>query len=294
MGAAASGAGSVGPAVAGSWYPASPRELEAELERLLARSSAEASPDPRVRLVVVPHAGYRYSGQVAASAFRHLRRRTAARIVLVGPSHREGFAGAAVPEAGTFCTPLGAVAVDVEAAARLARTPAFARTDRPFLGEHSLEAELPFLQRCLDPGWRVLPVLMGAGSDAGDAARVADAIGEVLAPELDETIVVASTDFTHYGPGFGYVPFRDRVPERLRELDMGAIEPILRLDPAAFTDYVDRTAATICGRRAVEVLLHLAGAAKRTALDGYDTSGRQTGDFEHSVSYAGLSFRTAS
>ena len=106
----------------------------------------------------------------------------------------------------------------------------------------------------------------------------------------NETLVDASTDFTHFGPRFGYVPFRDRVPERVRALDMGALDAILRLDRAGFVDYVDRTGATICGRRAVEVLLAL-GEGFVATLDAYDTSGRMTGDWEHSVSYAAVSLR---
>jgi hypothetical protein len=101
---------------------------------------------------------------------------------------------------------------------------------------------------------------------------------------------VVSSDFTHYGPRFGYVPFDKDVPEAIERLDLGAVQPIVDLDAPGFERYVRETGATICGHAAISVLLRLLGGETTGRLDAYDTSGRITGDWGHSVSYAALSF----
>lgn len=282
------GEGGLGPAVAGSWYPAAAETLRLELDRLLdAASSTPAAPGTgRVVALVAPHAGYAYSGQVAAHGFAELRGRKVARVLLIGPSHYAAFAGAAVPEAAFYRTPLGDVRLDGEAVAALA---AAARVgDAPFRTEHSLEAEIPFLQRALATGWRLVPLLIGGRSSASDLATVARALEPWFGPD---TLVVISSDFTHFGPRFGYVPFERDVPERIERLDLGAVECILARDVTGFEQYVERTGATICGRDAIGVLLRLLPDGLAGAVAAYDTSGRMTGDWNHSVSYASLVFR---
>src|SRR5215470_4603344 len=199
----------LGPAVAGTWYPAGRDALAALVDRLLDEADAGAA-----RAVIAPHAGYAYSGPLAAKAMRALGLQGTRRIVLLGPSHHFGFGGAAVPAEGRVCrTPLGDLAVDREAVAALAASPGFRADDRVFVPEHALESELPFLQRLLPAGGvAIVPVLVGGGASREDAAAVARA----LAPLLDEaTRIVVSSDFTHYGPAFGYVPFTEAVPERI-------------------------------------------------------------------------------
>ena len=100
-----------------------------------------------------------------------------------------------------------------------------------------------------------------------------------------------SSDLTHYGPRFNYVPFRHDVPKRIRQLDMGAVERILAWDLAGFEAYVEKTGATICGRNAIRVMLDLFPDGLQGELAAYDTSGRITGEWDHSVSYASLAFR---
>jgi MEMO1 family protein len=112
-----------------------------------------------------------------------------------------------------------------------------------------------------------------------------------VAPLLDEgTRVVVSSDFTHYGASFGYVPFADAVPERIEALDREALAAIEAGDALGFARHVDATRATICGRRAIDVLLRLPIGARGGRTLGYDTSGRQTGQWDHSVSYAAVEF----
>jgi AmmeMemoRadiSam system protein B len=277
----------LGPAVAGSWYPRDRDELAVLVDGLLENAAERAAiPAVAVTALIVPHAGFAYSGTVAAAAFARLRGRTIDRVVLLGPSHHFGFRGAAVPKAATACgTPLGVLPIDREAVSALSLSACFRADDRMFEREHALEAELPFLQRVLPAGVAIVPILMGGGATSDDTARVADAVSPLLRPSA---LLVVSSDFTHFGPRFDYVPFTRDIPARLRELDLRAIAAIEAGDAEAFSRCVVATGATICGHRAIEVLLRLPIVPGAARLLEYDTSGRMTGSFDHSVSYAAI------
>jgi len=289
MSAAESAHRTLGPAVAGSWYPANPRGLASQVDEMLAEASAPAAPPGNVLALIEPHAGFQYSGQVAAHGFRAVAGGDFTRVLLIGPSHYARFRGAVVPDADEYRTPLGGVALEREVLRALAALPEFTIGNEPFRPEHCLEAEIPFLQRTLSPGWRLLPVLLGGGTSGPTAERVARALEPLLGPS---TLVVVSSDFTHFGPRFGYVPFRVDVPEKLRELDMGAVRRIEQRDVEGFEAYLSKTGATVCGRDAIDVLLRMLPAHATCALAAYDTSGRITGEWDHSVSYAALVFRS--
>jgi AmmeMemoRadiSam system protein B len=276
----------LGPTVAGSWYPGQRGALERQIDALLS-AIREQPPDGRLLALIAPHAGLIYSGAVAAGGFRHVVGHSYERVILIGPSHHAYFQGAALPSAAFYGTPLGQVPMDGETIAILEQQPGVTIDDRPFLPEHCLEMEIPFLQRALDPGWALVPLLIGGGSSAADCNMVAAAIKPLIGPE---TLLVVSTDFTHYGPRFSFVPFTTDVPGRLRELDMGALDHILALDRSGFEQYIDRTGATICGKHAIDVLLCLLPEEVEASLVAYDTSGSITGEWGHSVSYASLAF----
>jgi AmmeMemoRadiSam system protein B len=283
----------LGPAVAGSWYPRSRDELagavDALVERAAARGPAATGP---VAALVVPHAGFAYSGAVAAAAFSRLEGRAFDRVVLIGPSHHFGFDGAAIPDAATaYRTPLGDAPIDREAVLALRDATGFRADDRMFEPEHALEAELPFLQRVLPDGVPIVPVLLGGGATHDAAERAAEALAPWVRPS---TLVVVSSDFTHFGPRFGFVPFVDDLPTRIRELDLGAIAAIEAGDAARFERYVETTGATICGHRAIDVLLLLHGKAPGAKLLEHDMSGRMTGTWDHSVSYAAIALPASS
>jgi AmmeMemoRadiSam system protein B len=284
--------GVLGPAVAGRWYPLRRGDLARMVDGLLDEAGARSgAPAGGSRAAIAPHAGFAYSGAVAAAALRSIADADVDRIVLLGPSHYFGFAGAAVPDrAEAYRTPLGDAPIDLAAVASLRESASFRADDRLFEPEHALESELPFLQRLLGGRLAVVPVLLGGGATREEAARVAAAIAPLLG---SGTRLVVSSDFTHYGPRFGYVPFDDEVPSRLRDLDLGAVRAIEAGDAAAFARYVDATGATICGRRAIDVLLRLPWAATGGTLLEYDTSGRMTGQWDHSVSYAAVAFPAA-
>ena len=283
-----SGARAVGPVVAGSWYPDDPSLLAREVDAYL-HAPEEEGQQARGRVVALiePHAGYMYSGAVAGQGFRMVKGKDYPRVILLGPSHYVRFQGAALPDADAYRTPLGEVALDREAVKILERHPRFMRSNTPFAREHSLEAEIPFLQCALAKGWRLVPALMGPESSGTIAQEVADGLRPLLG---EDTLVVVSSDFTHFGSRFDYVPFTEDLPHRIRELDMGAVKLIESGNVEGFEEYVETTGATICGRDAIGVLLRLLPGGSRATLIAYDTSGRITGDWGHSVSYAALAF----
>ena len=178
------------PAVAGLFYPDSPVSLREDVDRMLA-SRVSGGPVPKA--IVVPHAGYVFSGATAAAAFGRLRdaRAEIRRVVLLGPSHRVAFHGLALPEAEVFETPLGPIPVDAEAAAAIADLPQVRRLDAAHAREHSLEVELPFLQRALDD-FTLLPLAVGDAS----AREVAEVLDRLWGGP--ETLIVVSSDLSHY------------------------------------------------------------------------------------------------
>ncbi len=178
------------PAVAGMFYPAEPSELRRMVREFLDQArTTEAAP----KAIIAPHAGYVYSGPIAASAYARLANARAQihRVVLLGPAHRVAFRGLAAPSAAQFLTPLGPVAIDQAAIAEIAHLPQVNMLDQAHALEHSLEVHIPFLQEALDE-FTLIPLVVGEAS----AAEV-DEVLEMLwgGPE---TVIVISSDLSHY------------------------------------------------------------------------------------------------
>ncbi|MDP2006581.1 MAG: AmmeMemoRadiSam system protein B [Rubrivivax sp.] len=187
-------------AVAGSFYPGSPWALREAVARHLAAAAVSRGAQPRrqrpPKLLLVPHAGYLYSGDVAGHAYALLApvRERIRRVVLLGPAHRVALRGLAAPHAQAFETPLGRVPVDQAALAQLADLPQLRFSDEAHAREHALEVQLPFLQTVLGGGFTLLPLLVGEAS--------AQAVDEVLERLWggDETLIVISSDLSHFLP----------------------------------------------------------------------------------------------
>lgn len=275
----------VRPAVlAGSWYPAAPAALARDVDGYLAGADPGAVPAGRPVLGLAPHAGFAWSGAVAGRLWAALRDRPARRLVILAPSHRARLDRPALSGADAFATPLGDVAVDAAAVRRLAGTGAFIVDDRAHRDEHAVEIQLPFVRRCWPEGGPALvPILV----PPLDEARRAAAAG-ALAAELDDAdVLVVSTDLTHYGAAYGYVPFTDDVPQRLEELDSGALLRVLAGDGPGLLAYGRRTGITMCGLEAAALALARGvPPGHEAALLGYARSGDRDGDYALSVSYA--------
>jgi AmmeMemoRadiSam system protein B len=182
------------PAVADLFYPGEPAEL-AGLVRGYLDNADLPPPGLRPKALIVPHAGYVYSGPVAATAYRTLApfRDEVQRVVLMGPAHRVYLEGMAVPEADTFRVPTGKVPVDAVGVARALKLPGVLASDRAHAAEHSLEVHLPFLQAVLER-FSIVPIVVGACS----SERVADVLDALWGG--DETLIVVSSDLSHYHP----------------------------------------------------------------------------------------------
>lgn len=220
------------PAVAGVFYPSDPRELARTVDELLDGAGRRRAPG--LRALVAPHAGYAYSGRVAASAFALAP--ASARVVLLGPSHFVPLKGMAVSAADDWTTPLGEVPVAADLRATAVAAGA-AVDDAPHAGEHALEVELPFLQRSCSEGLEILPLAVGRT----DPENVAQLLGAL------DALAVVSTDLSHY---------LDHV-EAVRT-DALTARAVLRREPA---EIGDRAA---CG---VHALRGLVEYARRAELD---------------------------
>lgn len=259
-------------AVAGMFYPGRPAELRSVVEDLLGGAEGGDAPEPRPpKAIVAPHAGYPYSGPIAAAVFRRLApwAQSVERVILLGPSHRVPLRGLALSSAESFETPLGPVPVDLELAGRIAGMPQVSVHDGAHAGEHSLEVELPFLQVVLER-FRVLPLVVGeAGGE--EVAEVLEAVWGG-----PETLIVISSDLSHY------LPY-----ERARQVDRETAQAILDLRSPIPTDRA-------CGARPLNGLLTLARRRGLTpALVDLRNSGDTAGDRSQVVGYGAFAFHEA-
>lgn len=194
--AQAAGQGLRPAAFAGRFYPAEPARLAAEIEGYLAAAAPAAPPSGKILALIVPHAGYVYSGRTAAAAYALVRGRTIDTVVIIGPSHRVAFEGCSIWPDGGFETPLGVARVDAALAKEIAKASGFLFRPEAFAEEHSVEVQVPFVQKAL-PGAAIVPIVMG---------RQTRPTIRTLAAALEKTclaknvLVVASTDLSHFLP----------------------------------------------------------------------------------------------
>lgn len=181
------------PAVAGAFYPATPDAIREAIHEAFAAAVPRQHDAPLPKALVVPHAGYMYSGAIAASAYERIvpARSTIRRVVLLGPSHRAYVRGLAAPSVDAFETPLGLVPIDTAARAAVLALPGVEIDDRAHADEHSLEVQLPFLQTVLDD-FTLLPLSVGEATTDEVAAVLQECWGG------PETLIVISTDLSHY------------------------------------------------------------------------------------------------
>jgi AmmeMemoRadiSam system protein B len=255
------------PAVAGAFYPGDKQELAHDIKAFLGRAIPDVANGPP-KAIIVPHAGYIYSGQIAATAYAGLAaiRKAISRVVLLGPVHRVPVRGLAVSDAEAFATPLGEIELDQVAIASLAGMRQVVVSSAAHLQEHSLEVQLPFLQTVLE-NFKLVPLAVG------------DATSEEVAEVLDklwggsETLIVVSSDLSHYLP-YGIAQSVDKV----------TAQNILGMKG-------NLTHQQACGGTPVNGLIL---AAKRHHLHpkllGMCNSGDTAGDKQRVVGYASFAF----
>ncbi len=272
--------------IAGSWYPREEGALRQQIEECLAQA-VSSELDGEICALLSPHAGYRYSGAVAAHGYKALHGKKYKRVIIIGVSHGYTFADfLALPDATHYATPLGEIPLDQKAINTLLNHTSFRRLPQPWLREHSIDIQLPFLQVMLGE-FSLIPLLARELSDQA-RQQAAAVLRSIIDPQ---TLVVASTDFTHYGEDYDFTPFPvAEAEEKLRALDLGAFAAVEKKDAIAFLEYCEKTGATVCGRTPVALLLEMLPAEAKAHLLKYDTSGRMTNDYERSVSYISAAF----
>jgi AmmeMemoRadiSam system protein B/AmmeMemoRadiSam system protein A len=260
--------------------------LEGYLEKVPAPDRDETN---RLIATVVPHAGYAYSGFTAAHAYKAIQQRRPKRVLMIGPSHYAGFRGLSFGDYASYETPLGRVPVDRAGRALLLDCPLVRFHPEAHQREHSVDIQVPFLQVIFPESTPVILPLLVGHLEEEDYPVLAECLRKVLD---SDTVLVVSSDFTHYGPRFGYVPFpyESGVANRIQHLDQGACDKILGLDRKRFLSYYETTGITICGCRPIALLLELLPEDTRSRNLFYTTSGQLTGDFRNSVSYYSLAF----
>ena len=272
--------------LAGSWYPDDAEALRRQFTEFFER--ADVDPKKDLVALILPHAGYSYSGNTACAGLKTIGRRHE-RIIVIGPSHGVRMEEVlSVPRVTHYETPLGQTPLDVEFIERLLQYPVFQNVPHAHKREHSVQIEVPLLQFS-NSGFELVPIV--AGSCSLETIKRAAAILKSMVDE--QTLVVASSDFVHYGASYGYVPFTENVPEQIKKLDTDALKLIEALDAPGFLEYRRKTGATICGYIPIAVLLSMLDESTKAELVEYATSGQLEGDYSRSVSYLSIAFSGA-
>jgi len=266
------------------WYEGSPNSLVNQIDSFF--SKVEKSEDKgRLWALVMPHAGYQYSGQAAAHGYKLLQNQDYQRIIIIGPSHYAGFSGISFSKFDCYKSPIGVMEIDQAAYKLLSQNPLFTLIEEADEREHSIAIQMPFLQKTVRKA-KIVPLIVG-NLKKEDYQKVAKSILSIMD---DKTLIVASSDFTHYGFNFGYMPFRNNIKENIRKLDFGAIDKIVARDFKGFLEYQEQTGATICGYRPIAILLKMLPEHVKGEVLKYYTSGDLIGDYRNSVSYACIAF----
>jgi MEMO1 family protein len=262
------------PSVAGKFYPSDKRELKESVEGFLSKVQ-KGKRDGRLIAIISPHAGYRYSGQVAAYGYQEIKDSGIKKVILIGASHHAGFKGASVYTKGTFRTPLGDVEINEKLSGSLLNVNAdVIFNPGAFENEHSLEVQLPFLQTVLKD-FTIVPILIGSPTK-----QTFDHLISKLADILDDkTVIVASTDLSHY---HDY--------NRAIEMDSKIISAIERLSVMDAGQLLQDGRSEMCG--AVPVIIAIEAARRYGANLGvlfkYANSGDVTNEKDRVVGYASI------
>jgi MEMO1 family protein len=263
------------PAVSSRFYPSDPKKLALEIGQYTSGTSKKVF----ARGCVVPHAGYMYSGHVAGAVYSAIE--VPSRCILLGPRHFPGGEAIAIISEGSWRTPFGEAQIDRELAGELKLACPLLREDRvAHEREHSLEVQIPFLQKLAD-NLRFVPVVLATQRYA-DLEALGHAVAQVIAAHSEPVLLIASTDMNHYES--------DAIT---RVKDEKAIDRILALDARGLYDTVRSEGITMCGYAATAAMLVAMRdlGAKDAEVVRYATSGDITGDRDEVVGYAGIVIR---
>jgi AmmeMemoRadiSam system protein B len=261
------------------WYPSSAPMLAGLVKGYLSKAEVEPVRGEFIGLIA-PHAGYAFSGQVAAYAYKHLQKASYQRVVIIGPSHYVGFEGIAVDLHSGYRTPLGVVPVDRTFAEELLRAGnQIHYLPQAFSREHSLEMQLPFLQTVLTD-FRIVPVLMGA-YDYATCTLLAQSLTNLIKKAEGKTLIICSTDLSHFYSG-----------EKARALDKEFMDQVRAFDPRGLHRAMSAGECEACGGgpAVATMLCSKELGANRAVILHYANSGDVTGNYTQVVGYASAAF----
>ena len=275
------------PAVAGMFYPDSPKELKSLIDQSFRNTRFGPGKSPpshskrRIYGIVSPHAGYVYSGAVAANGFYEISSTDYQDVIMVGPNHYGIGSGVATMQGGSWETPLGQVQVNSDLAMQVSKKSGITDfDDDAHSRDHCLEVQLPFLQYIKD-GFRIVPIVLRM-QDIDTAFDLGKAMADTVAEQgVDSTLLIASSDLTHYEPN-----------GEAHRKDGELIKAILTLDVNKFYAVLERLDVSACGYGAIASIMVAArnlGASKGELLK-YATSGDVTGDASAVVGYSSIVF----
>jgi AmmeMemoRadiSam system protein B len=261
------------PVLAGTWYPGNPEALRQTVGDSLSRANPSGA-EGKVVAMIVPHAGYVYSGQVAAYSYKLLQKSAPKTVFLIGPSHRVGFRGISVSQYSGYRTPLGVAHVDQDLAKKLLSVnPQMKWVPQADAQEHSLEIQIPFLQSVLKE-FHIVPILMGE-QDLETCALLAKSLIQVL-PNKEDAVILASTDLSHF-----------HTDQQARALDGEFIRHVRDFAPEVLAKAVAAGSCEACGAgpAIAGMLAARELGANRSVILNYANSGDVTGDRRQVVGY---------
>jgi MEMO1 family protein len=267
------------PAVSGTFYPGDPKTLRLDIQRYMDGAVFD-NVDGAIVGLISPHAGFMYSGPVAAYGYKALQGSSYDTVIIIAPSHRAYFKGAAIQDRGGYKTPLGVVAIDEEISAAMLRDDEDVINDvRPHAMEHSLEVQIPFLQVVLK-AFKLVPLIMGV-QDVGTCERMADRIFDVLHESGKRVLVVGSTDLSHY-----------HTYAQANKLDNTLVDDLKKYDLKSIEEDFEKERFEACGYGPIITTMMVSqkmGATKSKVLK-YLNSGDTSGDRSGVVGYVSSVF----
>ncbi len=277
------------PIVAGMFYEADKDKLLQQIkESFLSRFGPGEMPrkilDKRIIGSISPHAGYAYSGACASFGFKNIAESEKPDLfILLGLSH-QGYTSCVSLE--DWQTPLGLAKNDREFTKSLIKNTNLTDDEEAHSREHSIEVQIPFLQYLYED-IRIVPVIVSQDRDCKELAK---SIVKTIKDSGKNVCIIASSDFTHYGVNYGFIPFRDNISENLKKLDMQAMRFIQNLDSEGFLGFIRETGATICGMYPISVLIEcsILLRAKNPRILEYYNSGEISGNYSSVVGYASI------
>ena len=277
--------------VSGKFYPAGRHELINQIDGFFSQLEIASLKQRKIKAAIVPHAGYVFSGKCASFVYKLLKNQEFDCFIILGTNH-SGLGSKISMSIDDFDTPLGAVESDMGVIEDILVT---AKKDKFDIGvdeeahryEHSIEVQLPFLQS-VQKNFKIVPVLLRDLS-IKEIEKFGKILSEIVLEDRKKVFILASSDFTHYGRDYGFLPFTESIKENLYNLDGRAIDAVLKLNAEDF--YVQSRKTTICGSQAIACLLAIAENLNLKAEKlCYYTSGDILGKWDNVVGYASIGF----